>query len=44
MDKEHSNTATGANMRDFGKMVKEMDLDYIRYVMGVNMSVSIRMD
>ena len=36
--------STGANMRDIGKMVKKMDLEYIRCVMGVYMSVSIRMD
>ena len=44
MVKGLSNTLTGANMRDIGKMVKEMDVEYIRYVMGVNILVSIRMD
>jgi hypothetical protein len=29
MVKGLSNTLTGANMRDIGKMVKEMDLEYI---------------
>jgi hypothetical protein len=44
MVKEHSNMAKEANMRDFGKMVKKMDLEYIHYPIGVNMSVSIRKD
>ena len=44
MEKGHSNTLTGANMRDIGKMVKEMGLEYILYLIGVNISVSIRMD
>ena len=32
------------NMRDNGKMVKKMDLEYIHYLIGVNISVSIRKD
>ena len=44
MEKEYSNTLTGANMRGIGKMVKEMDLEYTLYPTGVNISVSIRMD
>ena len=44
MEKGHSNTPIRANMRDNGKMVKKMDLEYILYPIGVNISVSIRKD
>ena len=44
MVKGLSNTLTGANMRDIGKMVKKMDLEYIHYLIGVNMSVNIIME
>ena len=44
MVKGHSNTLTGANMRDIGKMVKGMDLVYILYPIGLNILFSIRMD
>ena len=44
MVKGLSNTLKVANMKDNGKMVKKMDLEYILYPIGVNISVSIRKD
>ena len=44
MEKAPSYILKEANMRDIGKMVKEMGLEYILYLIGVNISVSIRMD